>query len=45
MGWTVAHFSFQQQHAFIAHAAGAAENGFDCGVDRFDDTEAHGVAQ
>jgi hypothetical protein len=36
-------FQFQQQHAFIAHAAGAAEDGFDCGVDRFDDTEADGV--
>jgi hypothetical protein len=29
--------------AFIAHAAGAAEEGFDCGVDRFDDTEPDGV--
>ena len=36
-------FQFQQQHAFIAHAAGAAEDGFNCGVDRFDDTEADGM--
>lgn len=36
-------FPFQQQPAFVAHAAGAAEDGFDCGVDRFDDTDADGV--
>ena len=36
-------FQLQQEHAFIAHAASAPENGFDRRVHRFDDAEANGM--
>jgi hypothetical protein len=34
---------FQQEQFFIPHAAGATENSFDGGVDRFDYTEPNGM--
>jgi hypothetical protein len=34
---------FQEQHVLIPHAARAAEDGFDRGVDRFDDAKANGM--